>query len=135
MQIGPARGETATLEVVVTADMAPTTAHGDTAPVYGTVAMVGHMEQVCRTLLLPHLEVGEDAVGRGVDVSHRQPAAVGATVTLTATVAEVRPQRLKCEVLVRQGTRLVARGSIEQRVVRMAEFAAEVAGELASPVA
>lgn len=131
MQIGPARGETATLDVRVTQDMAPQTAHGDTAPVYGTVAMVGHMEQVCRTLLMPHLEAGEDAVGRGVDITHRQPAPIGAELTLTATVAEVRPQRLKCEVLVRQGNRLVARGSLEQRVVRMEEFAAEVAGALA----
>ncbi len=131
MQIGPARGETATLDVLVTQDMAPQTAHGDTAPVYGTVAMVGHMEQVCRTLLMPHLEAGEDAVGRGVDITHRQPAPIGAALTLTATVAEVRPQRLKCEVLVRQGNRLVARGSLEQRVVRMEEFAAEVAGALA----
>ncbi len=128
MQIGPARGASATLDVLVTEAMAPKTAHGDTAPVYGTVAMVEHMEQICRTLLLPHLEEGEDAVGRGCDVNHRQPAAVGAEVTLTATVAEVRPQRLKCEVLVRQGNRLIARGSIEQRVVRMEEFAAEVAG-------
>lgn len=131
MQIGPARGETATLDVLVTPEMAPQTANGATAPVYGTVAMVGHMEEVCRIILVPHLEEGEDAVGRGFDVTHRQPAPIGAELTLTATVAEVRPQRLKCEVLVRQGTRLIARGSLEQRVVRMAEFADEVAGVMA----
>lgn len=125
MQIGPARGESATLDVVVTPDMA--SAASVTARVYGSVALVAHMEEVCRGLLQPHLEEGEDAVGHGLDVTHRAPVPVGAQVTLTATVAEVRPQRLKCEVLVRQSGRLVARGSFEQRVVKVSEFDAEVA--------
>lgn len=113
------------MDIVVTQDM--TSDVSATARVYGSVALVGHMEQVCREILEPHLEDGEDAVGHGVDITHRAPVPVGANVTLTATVAEVRPQQLKCEVLVRQGGRLVARGSFTQRVVKVTEFDAEVA--------
>ena len=125
MQIGPARGESAAMDVVVTKSM--TSKAAATARVYGSAALVEHMEQVCRVLLDPHLEDGEDAVGHGVDVTHRAPVPVGANITLTATVAEVRPQQLKCEVLVRQGGRLVARGSYSQKVVKVSEFDAEVA--------
>lgn len=113
------------MDIVVTEAMASKASA--TARVYGSVALVEHMEQICRVLLEPHLEDGEDAVGHGLDVTHRAPVPVGASVTLTATVAEVRPQRLKCEVLVRQTGRLVARGSFEQRVVKVSEFDAEVA--------
>ncbi len=133
MQIGPARGETATLDVLVTPEMSPATANGGTVPIYGTVAMVDHMQQVCRQLLAGHLEPGEDAIGEQVDVSHRQHAPVGAEVTLTATVAEVRPQRLKCEVLVRQGGRLVARGSVEQQVVRVEDLRAQLGATAGVP--
>lgn len=130
MQIGPARGASATLDIIVTPDMAADAVPGGQARVYGTVALVEHMERVCRELLSPYLEAGEGAIGHGLDLSHRQAVPIGSSVTLTAIVAEVRPQRLKCEVLVRQGTRLVARGSLEQRVVKISDFDAEVAGQL-----
>ncbi len=130
MQIGPARGETTSLEIVVTPEMAPVTALGGAARIYGTVALVEHMERVCGQLLAPHLEDGEGAIGHGLDLAHRHPVSIGDRVTLTATVAEVRPQRLKCEVMVRSGGRLVARGSLEQRVVNLEAFDAEVAGQL-----
>jgi fluoroacetyl-CoA thioesterase len=59
MRPGPARGETATLEVVVTEDMAATVDGERIHPVLGTVALVGLMERVCRRLLVPHLEACE----------------------------------------------------------------------------
>lgn len=95
-------------------------------PVYGTAALVQHVEEVCRRLLVPHLEEGEEGVGAAIEVSHRAPVPVGATVTLTATVQRVGPTQLICEVLVRDKTRLVARGSFEQRVVKLTDFRAEI---------
>jgi predicted thioesterase len=58
---------------------------------------------------------------------HRAPVPVGATIVLTASVAQVGPRQLVCEVLVRQGTSLVARGSFTQSIVSASEFAADVA--------
>ena len=122
MRPGPARGETATLDVTVDESMAATVGDDQVHPVYGTAALVVHVEQVCRRLLVPHLEPGEEGVGYHIEVTHREPVPVGATVTLTATVANVGAQKLVCEVVARWGTRLVARGSFEQRVVDLERF-------------
>jgi predicted thioesterase len=127
MRPGPPRGETATLEVTVTEAMTARVAGQQIHPVYGTAALVQHIEEVSRKLLVPHLEPGEEGVGYQIEVTHRAPVPVGATLVLTAEVAQVGAQRLVCEVMVRQGTRIVARGSFEQRVVTREEFEAEIA--------
>lgn len=124
MRPGPARGETATLEIVVTQAMTARVAGQEIHPVYGTAALVQHIEEVCRTILLPHLEAGEEGVGHRMDVTQRAPVPVGATVVLTASVAAVGPQELTCEVLARSGSALVARGSFTQKVVDLATFRA-----------
>jgi fluoroacetyl-CoA thioesterase len=126
MRPGPPRGATATLEVTVTPEMAATAGGRPAHPVYGTTALVAHVEQVCRSLLEPHLEAGEDGVGSSIEVQHRAPVPVGETVALVATVAAVEPSRLVCEVLVRHGGTIVARGSYAQRVVPVTTWRAEI---------
>lgn len=93
-------------------------------PALGTVPLVREMEEICREMLEPHLEDGEEGVGYALSVEHRSPAPVGAEVTLTAEAAAVDTRRLLCEVTVRDRSgRLVATGSFEQRVVPADEFA------------
>ena len=133
MRPGPPRGETITLEVTVSADMSARIGGQEIHPVYGTVALVGHVEQLCRELLEPHLETGEDAVGARIELLHRAPVPVGETVVIVATVASVGPTTLTCEILAKHGGAVVARGSFEQRIVTIAGFAAEVAGRRSSP--
>jgi fluoroacetyl-CoA thioesterase len=127
MRPGPPRGATATLEVTVTPEMTARLDDVEIHPVYGTTALVQHIEQVCRTLLVPHLEPGEEGVGTLIEVSQKLPVPVGETVALTATVASVGPTRLVCEVMARHAGANVARGSFEQRVVDLEAFRAEVA--------
>lgn len=117
MTPGPARGETATLEVTVTPDMTARVGGREIHRAYGTVAVVQHVEQLCRTILEPHLDEDEEGVGYRIEVVHHAPAPLGAELVLTATVADVGPKRLLCEVSVRHGGRLVAQASFEQRVV------------------
>lgn len=126
MRPGPARGETATLPVTVTPDMTARVAGREIHPTYGTVAVVQHVEQVCRAMLEPHLEDGEEGVGYRLEIVHHAPAPIGSELVLTATVADVGPKRLLCEVSVRRGTVLIAQASFEQRVVPDGEFAAEL---------
>lgn len=126
MQPGPPRGATESLEVTVSRDMATIVDGHAIHPVYGTQAMVGHMQQVCRNLLVGHLEPGEEGVASHLDLTERAPVPIGAQVTLVATVAQVSAQRLMCEVVVRHGGRMVARGSLDQRIVRTRDFAAEI---------
>lgn len=131
MRPGPARGDTHTLEVTVTPEMTARVAGEEIHPVYGTTALVAHIEQVCREILVPHLEPDEEGVGYRIEAMHRAPVPVGTTLVLTASVARVGPRELICEVLVRDGTRMVARGSFEQRVVASDDFRAEIGTEAA----
>lgn len=94
-------------------------------PVYGTGALVADIERICRQILEPHLEPGEDAVGARLELLHRAPVPVGETVAITATVATVGPLTLVCEILVRHGGSNIARGSFEQRLVDLEGFRAE----------
>jgi fluoroacetyl-CoA thioesterase len=126
MRPGPPRGATATLEVTVTSEMTARVAGEEIHPVYGTAALVAHIEQVCRELLVPHLEPGEEGVGASIEVHHRAPVPVGASIVLEAAVASVGPTKLVCEVLARHAGALVARGSFEQRVVMLDTFEAEI---------
>jgi predicted thioesterase len=90
---GPAPGQTATLTFTVTPAMAASVGRRRIHPVYGTAAFVEHVEQVCRGMLEPHLEEGEEGVGYRLEVVHRAPAPVGAELVLTATAGGVGPRR------------------------------------------
>lgn len=125
MRPGPARGTTVTTEIVVTPAMSATIDGREIHPVYGTGALVADIERICREILEPHLEPGEDAVGARLELLHRAPVPVGETVAITATVATVGPLALVCEILVRHGGSNVARGSFEQRLVDLEGFRAE----------
>jgi fluoroacetyl-CoA thioesterase len=110
------------MTVTVTDDMTAAFDDEHVHPLYGTAALVRHMEQVSRRLLTPHLERGEEGVGVKIQVEQRAPVPVGAAVELTAAVADVNPRRLVTEVTVRSGGRVVARGSFVQAVVDLAEW-------------
>jgi fluoroacetyl-CoA thioesterase len=110
----------------VTPDMTARIDGREIHAVYGTVPLVAHVEQVCRTLLEPHLEDREEGVGARIELLHRAPVPVGARISLVATVASVAQDSLTCEILVRHGGSVVARGSFEQRIVPIDAFRAEV---------
>lgn len=126
MRPGPARGDSQVLEVTVNDDMTATVAGRVIHLIYGTGALVAHIEEVCRSLLEPHLEQGEEGIGYRIEAAHVAPAPVGTDLTVTATVADVGPRRVLCEVTVRDQQRLVANGSFEQRVVDAEQFAADL---------
>ena len=126
MRSGPPRGATASLDVTITPAMTAMIGGREIHAVYGTVPLVGHIEEVCRGLLEPHLEPDEEGVGVSLDVTHHAPVPVGETVSVVATVAAVDPTRLVCEVAVRHAGAIVARGSFEQRTVRRETFRSQI---------
>ena len=112
-------GETAVLDVVVTEAM---TVHfdelGPVHPVYATYSMAKHFEEAGRTLLLPHLEPGEEGIGTAVSVEHLAPAWVGDRVRVTARCTEVHEGRLTCALTaVDASGRLLGRGTTGQAVL------------------
>ncbi len=126
MRPGPPRGATSTLEVTVSPEMTAYSSQDPSPPVCGTAALASHVERICRELLEPHLEPGEEGLGAALEINSRVPVPVGETMTLTATVAVVGPAKLVCEVQVRHGGANVARGSFEQLLVPTTELEAEV---------
>lgn len=118
MRPGPPRGTTATLDITVTADMASSVTGRSTGATYGTRALLGHVERICRQIVEPHLEAGELAIDVAIEVRHREPVPVGDHITLEATVASVEPTKVICEVMVRSNGTVVARGTLEQAIVR-----------------
>lgn len=117
-----ALGTSATMTVTVTPEMAAAFDDEVVHPVYGTAALVRHMEQVSRRLLVPHLAEGEEGVGAALTVRQQAPVAVGAQVVLEATVTDATALRCVTEVRVRCGGRQVAWGSFEQAVVDLAAW-------------
>lgn len=133
MRPGPPRGETATLEVVVAPDQCTRVGGQADLAVYSTAALASDIDRVCQQLLQPHLEAGEAGVAAHLDVLHRSPVPCGSTVTLLATVATVGASVLTCEVLVRHGGTIVARGALEQRIVALDRLGGEVAARRRVP--
>ncbi|MEX0592286.1 MAG: hypothetical protein WD152_02335 [Nitriliruptoraceae bacterium] len=128
MRPGPPRGTTASLDIVVTSDMCASDSGEVILPVYSTQALVGHLEQVSRSILEPHLEEGEAALGVAVDVRHREFVPVGERITLEATVASVEPHRLVCEVMVRHRGSVAIRATFEHQLISADEIRARIAG-------
>lgn len=122
MRPGPARGTSVTDTFVVTHEMTARVDGREIHPVYGTGALVADIERLCRQVLEPHLEPGEEGVGGRLEVLHRAPVAVGETVALEAIVATVGPTSLVCEIIARHNNTIVARGSFEQRLVTLERF-------------
>lgn len=126
MRTGPARGTARQRELVVDASM---TDEGRTTslpeglpPTFGTLAMADAIAAVARELLVDHLETDEIAVPGRLEIIHRSPIPVGASVLLEATVQVVEPSRVTCEVLVRTSVGVAARASYEQEVVARSDW-------------
>ncbi|MTV26538.1 hypothetical protein FTX61_14110 [Nitriliruptoraceae bacterium ZYF776] len=132
MRPGPPRGDSTTLELTVTAKHAASPGDG-VPPVLTARALVVAADATCRALFEPHLDVDEVATLTRVDVGLRAPVPVDATVTVAATVATVTSTGLVCEILARHGGTIVARGSVEHRVVDRGTLTAEIAAR--QPVA
>lgn len=133
MRPGPARGTSVDDTFVVTSAMTARVDGRQIHPVYGTGALVADIERLCRRILEPHLEPGEEGVGAHLDVLHRAPVPVGETLTLIATVASVGPASVVCEVIGRHGGAIVVRGSFEQRLVDTEGFRADVEARRQAP--
>jgi predicted thioesterase len=130
MRPGPARGTTTKRELVVDATMTDegqaTSLPSPLPPTFGTLAMAATVAQMALELLTEHLEEGEIVVPGRLEIIHRTPVPVGASVLLEATVQMVEPTRVTCEVLVRTSVGVAARGSYEQEVVARSEWISRV---------
>lgn len=119
MKPGLRPGATAELEVTVEDSMV---ARFDTLglvhPVYATWAMVRHMEEASRRLILPYLEPDEDAVGWSVEVVHLAPTPLGMRVVVRAILDRLEERRVYTRVEAFNERTKVGEGRHVQALVR-----------------
>ncbi len=89
---------------------------------YGSAAMLTHMEWASRQLLLPALEEDEEGVGADMHIKHLAPAVIGATVTIEAIITGLHPSTTKAQRLTTlctawEGDRCLGRGTIIQAIL------------------
>lgn len=110
----------ATVEVTVTPEMRAAFEGEVVHEVYGTAALVGHMELAARRVILDAREEGEEGVGYSVEVTHLAPAPVGSRVTVTAILRSVDGNRVVCDVEARTRHGLIGRGTVTQALLPLA---------------
>jgi predicted thioesterase len=117
MKPGLHPGYRETMTVTVTDDMVAQFGGKMVHPVLSTVSMVYFMEWVGRKVILPFLEEHEEGVGASINVKHRAPAPVGKEVTFVATVKEVMPNKVVCDVIAEHDRAIVGESEFTQVIL------------------
>jgi fluoroacetyl-CoA thioesterase len=90
--------------------------------VLSTPAMIGKMERCAAMLALEHLPQGCATVGFEVCIRHVAGASEGARCTVRAALREIVDERkLRFDVEVREGERVIGIGTHERRAVPRAQ--------------
>jgi fluoroacetyl-CoA thioesterase len=117
MKPGMKVGQTAVVEAIVTPEMFAQFEGKVVHPAYSTVYMVYHMEWASRKIILPYLEEHEEGIGGAVTVKHIAPTSQGETVTITATLTELRDNVVITKVEARNKERLIGVGEVKQVIL------------------
>jgi fluoroacetyl-CoA thioesterase len=117
MKPGMKVGQTAVVEAIVTPEMFAQFEGKVVHPAYSTVFMVYHMEWASRKIILPYLEEHEEGIGGAVTVKHIAPTPEGETVTVTATLTELRDNVVITKVEARNKERVIGVGEVKQVIL------------------
>lgn len=110
-------GTEARVTDTVTADMQPNFGGRVMHPVYGTPALVCHMEWAARLVIEPFFAEDEDGVGCGLRIRHLRPAPIGAEISAHAVCTKIDGPVIVCKVQVWHGNRLLGEGEVDQHVL------------------
>ncbi|HEX5540461.1 MAG TPA: hotdog domain-containing protein [Micromonospora sp.] len=115
-------GLTARVELTVTdADTAQALGSGD-VPVLGTPRVLALAEAASVAATTVRMPSGMTTVGLRVELDHRAPTPVGRTVVASAQLAKVDGRRLLFEIIVNDGSAIVAEGRVERMLVERQRF-------------
>ncbi|RIW33264.1 thioesterase [Bacillus salacetis] len=117
MKSGMMVGQTASITAAVTPEMFAQFDGEVVHPVYSTVSMVYHMEWASRKIILPYLEEGEEGMGGAVSMKHIAPSGEGTSVTITATLTELRSNVVITKVEARNENGLIGVGEVKQVIL------------------
>jgi fluoroacetyl-CoA thioesterase len=120
-------GMTHSTERTTTKDMSAQLVYPHVPDVYATRAMVGHVEEVCADLMLPHLAEGEQSVGTGMSFKHMAATPLGMKVRYRATLTAVDGKKLTFQVEGFDEVEKIADVTHERFIINAAKFNARSA--------
>ncbi len=91
--------------------------------VLSTPHMIGWMEAAGFHALLPFCEGDEVSVGTAINIVHRAPTGIGATVKSGATLESFDGRFYTFRVNAHNGTEVIGHGTIARAIVSKAKFA------------
>ena len=98
-------------------------------PILATPTLVNIFEGACTAALAEHLDSGETSITSNLVVNTHASVGVGIEIRANATCVEVEGSVCKFNIEVHQGTKLVASGFIDRKIVDRVSFAARIAAE------
>lgn len=108
---------------------------GEHCRVYATPALVRDVEETARSLLLEHLDAGEDSVGTRIELDHLAPTVMGMWAEITVTVAKVEGRAVTFDVGARDAVDDIARGRHHRFVVDVEKTAGRLRQKAAKAAA
>jgi fluoroacetyl-CoA thioesterase len=90
---------------------------GEEGRVYATPELVRDIEDTCRTLLLRHLDDGEDSVGTRIEVDHIAATLLGMWVDITVRLSERDGRRVSFDIVACDAVEEVAHGRHSRFIV------------------
>ena len=98
-------------------------------PILATPTLINIFEGACTAALAEHLESGETSVTSNFSVTTHASVGVGIEIRANATCVEVEGSICKFNIEVHQGTRLIASGVIDRKIVDRVSFSARISAE------
>jgi fluoroacetyl-CoA thioesterase len=120
-------GMTHSMERGTTKDMSAQLVYPHVPDVYATRAMVGHVEEVCADLMLPHLAEGEQSVGISMNFKHMAATPLGMKVRFTATLTAIEGKKLSFQVEGFDEVEKIAEVTHDRFIINAAKFNARSA--------
>jgi predicted thioesterase len=104
---------------------------GESLRVSATPELVRDFEIACREFLLDHTDAGEDSVGTGIAITHSGATLLGMAVEISVTVAKVEGRLVTFDLLARDGSEEISRGTHSRFVVEVEKLRGKVAAKAA----
>ncbi len=123
MKDGLAAGLIHKRDFTVTAEMGVKHFGAGVPQVLSSPSMIGLMERTCVEILTPYMDESEQSVGFHVDVKHLAPTRIGQSITITATLLEVKEKKFRfaVEAINNQGVKIGA-GTHRRAVINIKQF-------------
>lgn len=108
---------------------------GESLRVYATPELVRDFEIACREFLLEYADAGEDSVGTGISITHSGATLLGMEVEIALTVSKVEGRLVTFDLVARDGSEEISRGTHSRFVVEVEKLRGKVAAKAAKVAA